>query len=54
MTTRVHVVNLGPSSVEVETIAEHNPGVEKKVVLYPGDSVNEYVYQQQQIKITEK
>jgi len=54
MTTRIHVVNLGPGKVEVETGAVLVSGEKQKVTLYHGDSLNEFVYDGKEVKITEK
>lgn len=55
MTTRVHVVNLGPDIVEVENFDPMTsaPGT-KVATLYSGDSINGYVHDSQSIKVSEK
>jgi hypothetical protein len=54
MTTRVHVVNLGHWPVEVSAV---NPTTQEvngtKKVIYPGDAVNEYVYDTQIVQVKE-
>jgi len=49
MTTRVHVVNLGPGIVEVKESSKPAP-----TVIYHGDSVNVYVYDSNAVSVTEK
>lgn len=55
MTTRVHIVNIGPSVVTVQKVNPQStaPAVTDKLRLYTGDSVNEYVYDNQAIEIVE-
>jgi hypothetical protein len=48
MTTRIHVVNLGPDKVIV------TPTNSPESVLYPGDSVNEYVYDVREVLVREQ
>lgn len=48
MTTRIHVVNLGPDKVIV------TPTGSPESVLYPGDSVNEYVYDTREVLVREQ
>jgi hypothetical protein len=47
MTTRVHIVNLGPDAVEVTV------GSSAKT-LYHGDSTSDYVYEGHEIEISEQ
>jgi hypothetical protein len=47
MTTRIHILNLGPDRVVVKA----TNSAEQE--LYPGDSVNEYVYDSQQVTVKE-
>ena len=49
VTTRIHVVNLGSDAVIV-TPSNNSP----ESVLYPGDSVNEYVYEGRNVLVKEK
>jgi hypothetical protein len=53
MTTRVHIVNLGPDPVDV---TKQNPSEEifPVATLYPGESVNEYVHDTQDLTVKEK
>lgn len=48
MTTRIHVVNLGPDKVIV------TPTNSPESVLYPGDSVNEYEYDIREVLVREQ
>ena len=48
MTTRIHVVNLGPDKVIV------TPTNSPESVLYPGDSVSEYVYDVREVLVREQ
>lgn len=48
MTTRIHIVNLGPSVVEAETST-----TAPSTKLYHGDSVNFYVYEGQEVIVRE-
>jgi hypothetical protein len=56
MTTRVHVVNLGPDVVIVKTVNPATNGTLNiaDAVLYPGDSFNQYVYDNQAVQVVEK
>ena len=47
MTTRIHIVNLGPDRVVAES-----PNT-APVELYPSDSANFYVYDQQTVTVKE-
>lgn len=48
MTTRIHIVNLGPSVVEAETST-----TAPSTKLYHGDSVNFCVYEGQEVTVRE-
>lgn len=58
MTTRIHVVNLGPDAVEVAKVNMTPYGLtvycDTPKSLYPGDSFNEYVHDSQSVLVTEK
>lgn len=58
MTTRIHIVNLGPDAVEVQKSNPNTPPSEllkqAPVILYPSDSYNEYVYDTQSVTVTER
>lgn len=47
MTTKVHIVNFGPDVVEVKTTLNGHKR------LYPQESVDRYVYDGEQVTITE-
>lgn len=49
MTTRIHVVNLGPDLVEVKESSSN-----KSVVLCHGESLNAYVHSTNEVLVTEK
>jgi len=55
MTTRVHVVNLGPDKIIVQKInPQTSQLIPTPVEIYPGDSVNEYVYDSQSLIVREE
>jgi len=57
MTTRVHIVNLGPDRVEIKRINPQTSEILSTSVpleIYPGDSVNEYVYDSLSLIVNEK
>ncbi len=54
MTTRVHVVNLGPDVVDVYKVVPGSEQVQSTPTkLYAHDSVNEFVYDSQELRIKE-
>jgi hypothetical protein len=55
MTTKVHVVNLGPDKVVVSKVnPKTNEVILTPVELYPSDSANEYVYDTQSVVVREE
>lgn len=51
MTTRIHIVNLGPEPIE---ITKGNSQCASVTTLYPQESTNDYVYDGQEIEIREQ